>query len=169
MKYSFTLLLLFIATIGRPQDPSIAMDVVASAGGYVFNSTENFSMGWTVGQTVFITLTSSDMIITQGFHQGNLNATAVPLNPPLPDLGLQVYPNPTSDGLFILMSISDADTPSSVEVYDLTGRKILMRDMVFEAHNPSYLPLEHLTPGMYLLRVRVKGHGQWETFKFIKK
>lgn len=65
-----------------------------------------------------------------------------------------IYPNPASDSLFL----QGKDKVNSVEIYDMTGKKILSQSKIFE----NKIDIRSLSKGMYLLKVNN------QTLKFIK-
>jgi Secretion system C-terminal sorting domain len=64
----------------------------------------------------------------------------------------QVYPNPCADVLHL--SSGAAFRTAQVEVYDLLGKRLSVQTLTQGA---SALDVHMLTPGMYLLRIRVDG------------
>ncbi|WP_413533055.1 T9SS type A sorting domain-containing protein [Empedobacter brevis] len=70
---------------------------------------------------------------------------------------IQLYPNPASDKVFV-----KADDLNSVELYDLSGRKIN-----FQLNSDRSINITSLPKGIYLIKLNVK--GQTVTKKLIKK
>ena len=67
---------------------------------------------------------------------------------------IQVSPNPTTEKVTITCSETTLDTPLSISVFDLLGRKLISR----VADNPSVLDLSALPKGVYLLDIRTGGN-----------
>src|SRR5690625_1015278 len=70
------------------------------------------------------------------------------------------YPNPVRD----VLNITSQKAVQSVEVYNLTGQRVMSESMV----NQSQIDVSKLTTGTYVFRVTLED-GQVETFKIIKK
>src|SRR5690625_3825129 len=70
------------------------------------------------------------------------------------------YPNPVKD----VLNINSQKAVQSVEVYNLTGQRVMSESMV----NQSQIDVSKLTTGTYVFRVTLED-GQVETFKIIKK
>lgn len=65
-----------------------------------------------------------------------------------------VYPNPATDGIQVEWSADNLDTPTSLEIYDVTG-KFIYRQEVLEKTNQAYIDFgpAKLQSGLYLLRI----------------
>ncbi|MGK0333640.1 MAG: hypothetical protein ACI974_000456, partial [Paraglaciecola sp.] len=66
---------------------------------------------------------------------------------------LSVYPNPTSGLLELRLNLKRA-TELSAEVYDLTGRKMLTKNLGQQLRLNEQLDFSSLPNGIYLLRLR---------------
>ncbi len=73
---------------------------------------------------------------------------------------LKFYPNPVKD----ILTITDAKNFSSVEVYDISGKKVFSNA---QKSSKLDLNLSHLKAGVYV--VKTNSEGEVKTFKFIKK
>ena len=71
----------------------------------------------------------------------------------------QVYPNPVSDKLNIVMDFKKAET---VMVYDMTGKKVMESQI---GSNKNYINVSHLPKGVYVLMIK----GTNFTHKFVKE
>jgi hypothetical protein len=67
-----------------------------------------------------------------------------------------IYPNPTSDFLTVQGATNDATT---VEIYDLQGRRILVTPTNFDANNRTTLDVSALRSGVYFV-VLVRGEDE---------
>lgn len=64
-----------------------------------------------------------------------------------------IYPNP-SKGVFNLRSKLDSDTKATIEISDISGKVIDIREVTFtKDSNGAVLNLETLTEGMYLMKI----------------
>ncbi|QGY43427.1 T9SS type A sorting domain-containing protein [Maribellus comscasis] len=74
---------------------------------------------------------------------------------------LQVYPNPASEKI----NISSAKEFVGIEVYTLTGEKIIQNTNMNSTHKE--LNISNLLPGIYILKINLKT-GEQNTYKIIK-
>lgn len=165
MKRIFTLLLSLslIQAFGQTS----VLEVVSPAGGF-FSVTGGISMSWTLGEPVIGTLTGGSMMITQGFQQGDLFNTDI-IKPDLPTLTIKMYPNPAGDKVTIEVSNRDAKGEFIVELYDLTGRKVLTKEFgQFVSQVPVDLPVSSLKPGIYMVQTKI-GNRVGKVLKLIKE
>ena len=72
--------------------------------------------------------------------------------------GVSVYPNPTSD----FFSISTDETDGTLEIYDLSGRKVKSFSYIRD-----YYDVSELTPGVYV--IVFKTENDQKEFKLLKK
>lgn len=76
-----------------------------------------------------------------------------------------IYPNPTSDGVFVDWSADNADQPTLIELYDVTGKLLIQQDVAPESNQEyiDFTPVK-VQPGLYLIRMvngtEVLGHQQ---------
>ncbi len=75
----------------------ITPSVISNAGAVMVGS--NVTLEWTLGEVITERKTSQNLIVTQGFHQGNLGGPSATNN--FSFQGVLVYPNPASDLLTI--------------------------------------------------------------------
>ncbi|MBP9069194.1 MAG: T9SS type A sorting domain-containing protein, partial [Bacteroidia bacterium] len=67
---------------------------------------------------------------------------------------LTVYPNPSKDGIFIIMTDFFSNTSNFYEVLDYSGRKIIEQKI---QSNKSVLDLSGNAKGLYILRSTING------------
>lgn len=148
-------LLVFYSTNTDAQ--SISSEVLSSNGDYFLNS--NNSISWTLGEPFVETYTSSNVILTQGFHQkNNLFVSTIQENQ-ISGFTLTIFPNPSVDFITIQLfdnSMSEITNESIViiEIMDITGKQILHNEYaaVISVQN-IVLNLQHLTSGKYLMNI----------------
>jgi len=150
MKKLYTVILLLFTLTAWSQD--IPMQVVAVGGGYFENTAAGVSISWTMGEVAYTTLTTSSYILTQGFQQGNLFTTSID-KPTSPINGIAIYPNPAKDYVKIRIDVQNVSGKALFELYDITGRKVISRQMVIEQSEPVDLDLSELRSGIYLLKI----------------
>ncbi len=144
------------------------MQVLATAGGYYKNTGAGLSLSWTLGEPAYTTFTSSDMVITQGFQQGNLFGTNLEeISTDVTDI--RVYPNPVSDEVIIAVTLPNIKGRTMVEVYDIAGRMVKSTSAVMVGHEPYKLDVSKLQPGIYLLRVATETPAAVRVVKLVKE
>lgn len=156
MKKIFTLILSLALVQGFGQTtPAIVMQVISSAGGSF--STTGLSVDWTLGEPVIGTGTGTGLILTQGFQQGNLLGTDVPNDPEEISTDLKMYPNPAINKVYFNLSNKEVKGAFIVEVFDVTGRKVLYKDLGQFNQETMDLSVASLRSGIYLVKVKVGG------------
>lgn len=151
------LLILLLAPISV-----MSQQVVSSTGAHAVGTTAQLS--WTLGETMIETLTSSNAILTQGFHQSRLTVTAVdPLE--FPALKISVYPNPVMDKLLI-------ETGGNVKdkfLYSLTDTdgRLLKKGEIAASLQP--VEMGSLSPGIYFIKIGMQKKNAWQVFKIVKQ
>ena len=169
MKRLFTLILAVSFTaFSYAQEYNIGMQVVASAGGYFNSTSAGVSMSWTLGEVAYTTLTAGDYILTQGFQQGNLFPTDVE-KPETPNSDIKIYPNPASVEFFIKINSPTVKGKYTAEVYDITGKKVITKELNLEENEPYRIPIAELKSGIYMIRVTVESSKSVKVFKLIKE
>lgn len=131
---------------------SLDRDVIGSAG-------ETFEEGsillnWTVGEIVTESFSEGSLLLTQGFHQGNLEVNALPEH----KLGyeIKVYPNPVTDILIVKTQKQDLN----YRLVDANGRVISNDNINSDLYE---LDFTNQPPGVYFLWV-----DEHHTHKIIK-
>lgn len=133
-------------------------EVISTAGTSFENNSGSIS--FTIGECISSTLTSSGVILTQGFQQSKL---VIIDNQPIKPLGIEIvaYPNPTKE--FVILKI-DKSQDFSFVLCDLTGRIIEKKDIV---SSETEIDVNYLDPSAYILKV-LKNNEEVKTFKIIK-
>lgn len=151
MKKLITLLaaVFLAASPGFSQVASLSPSVIASAGNYA--EAGNISLSWTLGEIAVKTLTSGNLILTQGFQQSYSLPDGIDLDPV--DWQIIAYPNPVNDELKIQFDVPEP-TDFWVEIQDVTGRK-LSQQQYKEIHPGDVIPVSMSTYkyGVYFFRV----------------
>ena len=78
---------------------------------------------------------------------------------------IRIFPNPARDFLNIEIEGYDEGDITEISIHDLMGRKIMQMEP-HDAHRQIKLDLGMLPPGLYLLKLTIKGEAV--LFKFIK-
>jgi hypothetical protein len=173
LQASTLILLVFMGPLSMAaQCTGILSQTFMSVGG--LDKTDRIFSSWTVGQSFSESARGADVYpkLYYGFQQpitvvrstGNTckNVTATK-ETNLSRLNLQVFPNPVQSTLQITLDNSQNEKLTA-RLFDNLGRQILtmfIEDSHFEFN------VEHLSPGVYLLRVQ-DSKAAAQTFKIVK-
>jgi len=165
---AFVLTVLLVTFLEFGYSQSISREVVATAGETYTHPTENFTMSWTLGETVIGTFSSNDgsFTISQGFHSGG----------PLSGIGideytahsgfLSLYPNPCQNTLFL--SLEQTHKKEFIyKIYNSQGQLIDINEKENQSRQIE-IDMSLSKPGIYFLITEFK-NGQRESYKFVKK
>lgn len=139
-----------------------AQEVVSSAGNTY--SGEGYELSWTLGEPVTGTLKEPGHILTQGFHQTNLDVTALD-ELHLPGFELSVYPNPSHD-VVNLKTIGYQHVKFQYKLYGMDGKILFEKTM---ENNPEEINMLPYAEGSYLLKVTTIKGDPVQTFAIVKK
>lgn len=142
---------------------SIDSYVIGAVGGQV--STANLEVNFTAGESVIQTASLAQVILTQGFHQPPSALSG--LDEMVKEERLHVFPNPTSDQLYVTINNSDNQTVI-IEVYSLNGQLVFKEDanMIMQGETIQ-LNVSNLNPGHYQIRI-ANENGLVQHAKFVK-
>ena len=157
-KYSSIKLLLTVA-ITTLSINLWAQQAVVSGGAY--HQTDANSISWSLGETAISTLIAGEHIITQGQQQSGLTVTAID-DDTNALFSITAYPNPTSNHVFVRVNGEIAGL--RYEVYSVNGQRTA--EGFFDS-NPQKIIFNHLSPGVYLIRIRLDKQIV-KTFKVVK-
>jgi hypothetical protein len=147
------------------QAQTLSPVVLASSG--MSASTSTISMDYTIGEVAISTLSSSNNILTQGFHQGLSTTSGIdPMEGNT--IPCTVFPNPVSD--YLTIGFSDAlQEDIMLCLTDITG-KLLFQSVLTRggASQSLTVPMVTYSPGMYFLRLQYKESASNSTIKIIK-
>ena len=158
MRY-FTLAILLASLSGFSQ--TISKQVIGPAGATYENGTNKLS--YTAGEVLVGAMTSEDGSIQLGNgYYPSLDLST--LNTQSPELKLQVkvYPNPTTEAIFIT---HPTEQFFEVRITDVSGKQILQTP--HQKQQP--LNVQSLTSGTYFVSVTTKESKQTNTYKIIKQ
>ena len=119
---------------------------------------------WTLGETVIETITNTNTMYSQGFHQPIIEVERYLI---LKDDDLQIFPNPVNVYLNIKM-LSDIDSHLDFNIYDSYGRSIKQTLDGILIDNTVKLDVNDLPSGIYVLRIS-NAEGDLKSYKFIKR
>lgn len=144
------------------------MQVIAAGGGYFENTSAGLSISWTLGEVAYTTLSTSSYILTQGFQQGNLFTTSVD-KPTIAVNDIAIYPNPAKDFVKVKVDIPNIAGKATFDLYDITGRKVISKEMAIEHSVPVELSLSEIRSGIYLLKVTLEKDNLNRIVKLVKE
>lgn len=135
----------------------LSQEVISSQGSSYFNSAG--TLNFTLGETVIETGTNGTIALTQGFHQSSWNFLGI--EDLSPQYRVSIFPNPTSDYLYL-----ETDDFENVvyEMVDVKGSTILRNEL---QANQTALNVAHLSPGNYTLHL-YRAAEPLKIFKLIK-
>ncbi len=141
------LLLMFFTGMPEYINAQQVTPMVVCSGGETFTG-NGLSLDFTVGEIMTESLSTTGLLLTQGFIQGADKNTGIDENF-IDENDLLVYPNPASDRIYLTYDKTKAN-PVSVDIKDLQGRTILRAG--FDV-NPITVKLDRLSPGFYTVSV----------------
>ncbi len=149
MKYSSIAMWLWVSTTFWPLSAigqAGTLEVFAAAGEEFSNG--SVRLGWTIGETVIATFQDDNSALTQGFHQPNLLATAT--HHPTVAAHLQVFPNPASDHVWMIVE-GQSCRPRTYSIRNELGQELRSALVHGQGQAPMRLDLPGTAPGLYLL------------------
>ncbi len=139
-----------------------AQQVISSSGAHAAAS--GIQLSWTIGEPVVETLSAGNVILTQGFHQPKLSASAID-DKVIPGLTLAVYPNPFSYELNIRVDEGDI-SQLKYTLFTADGKAISSERL---KESITSIDMKTFATGNYLIRVDRKNGTPVKTFKVIKQ
>lgn len=158
--YYTLLLITFLLSFYASSQVNMNNQLIGSAGTNFSNSTCQLS--FSIGETLTSSLTSSSLLLTQGFQQPikwkSTNSLSIT---DFTNSGIDIYPNPFSTTITI---INENNLQLRCRLYDLTNRLVNDFDMNEHVHS---IDLSHLPAGTYHL-VFTNNDSHQFTFPLIK-
>lgn len=121
------------------------------------------SVSYSVGQIDYNYLSGSNGNLNQGLQQPYEIFTSGVEDPAI-QLGLSVYPNPSTNILYLKIE-KDEIKDLSFQLYDINGKQVLSSIIV---NNTTEIIMEHYASSTYFLKVS-NSTTDLTTFKIIKK
>ena len=155
MKY--LVIVLLVATMGYSQ--TISKQVIGTAGKTQSNS--NLKVSWTTGEPVVGLMTAGGNQLGNGYYLA-LKLQALSVEDNVLDVQLRVYPNPTSQSLYV----SHPDMSSfGITIVDLNGKQLYSGTI----NKDEPLDVSKYTQGMYMVTIENETTNKKNTYKIIKK
>jgi len=150
-------LLLLVTTIGYSQ--TISKQVIGTAGKTQSNS--NLKVSWTTGEPVVGLMTAGGNQLGNGYYPA-LDLQALSVEDNVLDVQLRIYPNPTTQSLYV----SHPDMSSfGVSIVDLNGKQLYQGTI----NKDEPLDVSNYTQGMYMVTIENTSTNKKNTYKIIKK
>jgi hypothetical protein len=151
------ILFLLVTTIGYSQ--TISKQVIGTAGKTQTNS--NLKVSWTTGEPVVGLMTAGGNQLGNGYYPA-LDLQALSVEDNVLDVQLKVYPNPTSQSLYV----SHPELNSfGITIADLNGKQLYSGTI----NKEEPLDVSNYTQGMYLVTIENTTTNKKNTYKIIKK
>ena len=156
----YIILTIFLASLSGFSQ-TISKQVIGQAGATYENDTNKLS--YTAGEVLVGAMTSEDGSIQLGNgYYPSLDLSTLNTQSPELKLKVKVYPNPTTESIFIT---HPTEQFFEVAITDVSGKQILQT-----AHQRQQpLNVQSLTSGTYLVTVTTKDSKQTNTYKIIKQ
>jgi hypothetical protein len=135
-------------------------DIIAASACYT--RTASLSVSWTIGEIATETYINHNIMLTQGFNQGNI--TIATLSEDLcSDINITVYPNPVND-FFTVKTETGSMMNLKAELYNLSGSKLLSQSI---GSGSTTFNMEGFPSSDYILKI-YNNLQEIKTFKVIK-
>lgn len=137
---AFSTLSIKAQTLGR--------QVLSSAGNQY--SDNDIQVDYTLGEPFVTTLSSIELILTQGFQQADVTLVGIS-TPEGPKWEVHHYPNPTRTQLTVAVN-GDVNGTFQIRVMDVQGRLMYQEEMIKDVANQQFmLHVEDWAAGSYFL------------------
>jgi hypothetical protein len=157
MKYLILVLTLTFSSLSFSQ--SISKQVVGTSGKTQSNG--NLKLSYTVGEPVVGLMTAGGNQLGNGYYPAmDLQALSVEDN--VLDVQLKVYPNPTSQSLYVTHPEMNS---FGIIIVDLNGKQLYQGSI----NKDEPLDLSNYTQGMYMVTIENTTTNKKNTYKIIKK
>ena len=140
------LLLLFVCFLSKAQ--STSPDVIATSGDYFSNA--NYSVAWTLGETMGETYSSVNNYLTQGFNQPNYG-TLTFTESSNSGIGIITFPNPVINDLTI--SFGNSKGNYLVKLFDAIGNLLSAESVSANENFTHLLSFKKYSSGVYLIQI----------------
>ena len=153
--------LAFIFVSGLTIGAVCSQQVVSSSGASFTNASG--SLSYTIGEPVIATLTTSDAILTQGFHQTRLKVTGIG-DAGLPGVEVSAFPNPVREMIRLKVTAPGMNN-LKYSLYDMQGKVIREAELKGPETEISFSSLKAAT---YFLKVHSAGK-ELRVLKIVKE
>lgn len=139
--------------------------VIGALGGSFANAA--IDVNYTAGEAIIQTVTTAQVIVTQGFHQPNEILSGI--DELAREGTLALYPNPANELLNVsLDNIPQFSGNVELEIYSINGQRVFRESIQpIDQNGTLQLHIENLMPGHYQLRI-ITSDGYVGRAKFVK-
>lgn len=165
MKKNSMLLIVLVLCAMISFSQNLSKSIISAQGS--FDSTGKITLEWTLGENFVETLTRSNSILTQGFHQP-LGKSKSDLQKSLgiaSSFNINISPNPVTSMINIKI-IGKYVAPMNVILFDINGRHI--KDFPPIVSNSISYNMDNLASGTYILKISNPEGISIKTSKIIK-
>lgn len=155
MKY--LVIVLLVTTLGYSQ--TISKQVIGTAGKTQSNG--NRTVSWTAGEPVVGLMTAGGNQLGNGYYPA-LNLQALNVEDNVLDVQLRVYPNPTSQSLYVTHFEMSS---FGITIVDLNGKQLYSGTI----NKEEPMDISNYTQGMYMVTIENTDTNKKNTYKIIKK
>jgi hypothetical protein len=140
----------------------ISQELISTAGGNYAN--ENTQVSWSIGEPICETMGQNNTFLGQGFHQTSLRILNSLPNSKTEDFAIEVFPNPTSKSIKLLIG-KDISSSYSYVIYNTKGEMIEKKII---RSNETIIDFEKLASTIYILKI-IKSNNELKTFNIVKQ
>ncbi len=159
------LFLLCFGGLVAAQAQQLRPDVLASAGTSMSNAANTARLSFTLGEVVIQGQSLPSFSYGQGFHNGALQTVRV-TDLDLAAWGIEVWPNPVSNTLFLQFTTPPTSDFLTASVWNLLGQPVSGEFRLGDFSEKS-ITVGQLPTGVYLLKL-TDPSGKSAAIKFVK-
>lgn len=141
---------------------NISPEIISPAG-EIYEGAD-VQINWTLGEIAINTIQSSELIITQGFHQPNYIITNIS-EPNMNISDVKVYPNPSTDFILIDIDLKD-EKKVEIQLIDMNGHMLWTKNIKGKTIREK-IEVSTLPSGIYITNLFIEKEVQ--NFKILKK
>ena len=148
---------MLVTALGYSQ--TMSKQVIGTAGKTQTNS--NLKISWTTGEPVVGLMTAGGNQLGNGYYPA-MDIQALSIDDVALNVEIKVYPNPTSQSLYVTHNNMNS---FGISIVDLNGKLIYQGNI----NKDQPLDVSDYTQGMYLVTIENNVTNQKNTYKIIKK
>ena len=155
------LIILCCAVVQGVMGQKLTPHVINSAGWH--QNADKFRVTHSIGEPIITTLTSTKLIITQGFLQTDPDTSKeTGIDERFELARITIYPNPSQMAIWVK---GDLRGNEKLSLFDAQGQEVLATSV--KARLP--VSVAHLSPGIYTIRILDLRHQRYYTGKLQKQ